>query len=207
MEQLESTIRANEREELAETLDLFRKIEDFVRLGLMPIQDLPLLKRAFAHMRNPTMSLPYPERKVFYDFFDKIMNVTLNDPTINLITRQRISVGYGRAMSQPNTNIKLGESVDLKGTPEGTLVAYANAVKNKIRAGGKPTTNDKALASQAKNELRRRRNVNSKRMSEEKEDLSFEEKLGLTLEHFEITGISELTPDNKAAFFDYMESI
>jgi hypothetical protein len=208
MKPLETTIREKDLVEGSLEAHNLHQIEDFVRLGLLPIMDLPLLKRALAHVQTDIF-LPFPERKVFYDFFHAIMRITLDDPTINRLTRQRISMRHGTMTAAKDPHVTVREGIDMHGTPEGTLVAYANAIKNKIRAGGKPTTNDKQLATQAKNELRRRRNVASKRGGDVKEDieLTFEQKLELAFERFEITGISELTPENKVAFFEYLDCI
>jgi len=208
MKSLETTVR--EQEHLAESLEFFREIEIMVRLGLMPIQYLPFLKRAFVHIQTD-MLLPFPERQTFYRFVQLIMKLITSDTTIDRLIRQRIAMGHG-VMKQYDPTAKLGEEtveegIDLKGTPEGTLVAYANAIKNKIRAGGKPTSNDKALASQAKNELRRRRNVASKRGGGVKEEVTYESKLQQAFEKFGITSLSELELDNKAAFFSFIDSI
>ena len=56
---------------------------------------------------------------------------------------------------------------DVKKAPEGSLVAMANAVNSKRKAGGKVSDNDKSLAARAKNELRRRRQLSNKTESKD----------------------------------------
>lgn len=193
-----------------------KKIEELVRLGLLPIERLALLKRAIINMEKD-MFLPVAQRKIFYDFIERLLDLSLSDQTINRLIRmkvQRLKYEQLEQNSQlieettmPAKNVLrafYAEDIELKKAPEGMLMTYANLVKQKIRAGGKPSEGDKRLATMAKNELRRRRNVMSKRMSEETE---YEVKVRGAMKKFGINSLKELPDDKKKEFFTYLDSI
>jgi hypothetical protein len=258
---LEQEIRKEQNEVLTETADKLKKIEELVRMGIMPIENLPFLKRAFVHAEN-NMFMPHGERKIFYDFINELMDITLNDVTINRLVKQKVAASkfneevesVEEAIIAPKTQTKIPdeakakaaadmaaakkkredalasakaelasaskkdlsdtmrkhmfkkEDVELKKAPEGMLMTFANLVKSKVRAGGKPTEGDKKLVSKAKNELRRRRNVMSKRMSEEA-DVSYNEKVQKAMKKFNVSSLKDLPTDKKKDFFNYLDSI
>lgn len=207
---LEKDIRENEKQYLEEMADRDRKIEELVRMGLMPIQQLPLLKKAFELM-DKDMYLPYQYRSIFYDFIRELLNMSLADPTITRLIKNKTSLKkYEEVeMSTENTETvnEASVGISLKGAPEGTLMSYASIVRRKIRAGAKPSDADRKLAAKAKAEMRRRRNVQAKRMSESF-DLTegYAEKFKLAMEHFGISSVQELTDENKKAFFNYIDN-
>jgi hypothetical protein len=131
-------------------MDKYRQsqIELLVRTGLMPVQYLPLLNRAFSYMSQDAF-IPVLNRKIFYDFVEKLMDLTLNDPMIYRLIRQRVGMGKYEEVSE--------EEMDLKRTPDGMLDQLASSVKGKKRAGGHTSPAETRLASKAKAELRRRR--------------------------------------------------
>jgi hypothetical protein len=98
---------------------------------------------------------------------------------------------------------KLKEEVELNKAPEGMLMNFAGIVKSKMRAGGKPTEGDKKLATKAKNELRRRRNVMSKRVMESAEDTTkmYADRIAELMQEFNIESLDALSPEQKAEFF------
>lgn len=208
-----------------EPTELESKLEDLVRVGLIPVQELPILRRALRYVEQGTF-LPANERKVFYKLVRKYMSTTLLDPTINRLIRQRIMTNPMRediqaAIAEAKSALKKTkkkvsatdmleslyqtEDVDLKKAPEGMLMSYANSVKTKLRAGGKPSVTDKQLASKAKNELRRRRNVQAKRMMGE--SVSYAEKMQLAMEKFGISQLSDLSQENTKEFFNFIDNI
>lgn len=206
---LEKDIRENEQEILSEMADRNRKVEELVRMGLMPIHQLPLLKKAFEMMDND-MYLPYQYRSVFYDFIRELLNMSLTDPTITRLIKNKTSLKkYEETdMSGENTEVinEAPVGISLKGAPEGTLMSYANIVRRKIRAGAKPSDADRKLAAKAKAEMRRRRNVAAKRMSESVElSEGYAEKFNQALQHFGIESVHDLTDENKKAFFNYID--
>jgi len=208
-----------------EPTELESKLEDLVRVGLIPVQELPVLRRALRYVEQGTF-LPANERKVFYKLVRKYMSTTLLDPTINRLIRQRIMTNPMRediqaAIAEAKSALKKTkkkisatdmleslyqtEDVDLKKAPEGMLMSYANSVKTKLRAGGKPSVTDKQLASKAKSELRRRRNVQAKRMMGE--SVSYAEKMQLAMEKFGISQLSDLSQENTKEFFNLIDNI
>jgi hypothetical protein len=208
-----------------EPTELESKLEDLVRVGLIPVQELPVLRRALRYVEQGTF-LPANERKVFYKLVRKYMSTTLLDPTINRLIRQRIMTNPMRediqaAIAEAKSALKKTkkkisatdmleslyqtEDVDLKKAPEGMLMSYANSVKTKLRAGGKPSVTDKQLASKAKSELRRRRNVQAKRMMGE--SVSYAEKMQLAMEKFGISQLSDLSQENTKEFFNFIDNI
>lgn len=199
MENLEKSIKEQQEQSLIETVDRLRKIEELVRMGLMPVENLPLLKRAFTSMEQNAF-MPHAHRKIFYDFIGELMDLTLNDTTINRLLKQRVAATKNEEVEH------VGEEVELSKAPEGMLMTFANLVKSKVRAGGKPTDGDKKLASKAKNELRRRRNVMSKRMQEEAGG-DYKEKMMKAMDKFGIKSLKDLPTDKKKEFFNYLDSI
>lgn len=143
-----------------------QKVDELVKLGLIPLADLPWLRRAILHMQGG-MFLPTPERQIFYNFIIKLFTLTLNDPVLFRLLRQRIIMSkYTATEELENSEEFIDEGrkkiislsgPDVKKAPEGMLDTFANIVKNKTRAGGKPTRADMSLASRARSELRRRR--------------------------------------------------
>lgn len=100
-------------------------------------------------------------------------------------------------------NIQEAE-LDLKRTPEGMLDSIANLLKTKLRAGGKVSSAEKRLASRAKTELRRRRDVMHKRAM--REDVDYATRLQLGFEKFGIESVNDLTAENKAEFFNFVDN-
>ena len=205
--------------------ELESKLEDLVRVGLIPVPELPILRRALRYVEQGTF-LPANERKVFYKLVRKYMSTSLLDPTINRLIRQRIMANPMRediqtAIAEAKAELKKAkkkvsakdmleslyqtEDVDLKKAPEGMLMSYANSIKTKLRAGGKPSVTDKQLASKAKNELRRRRNVQSKRMMGE--SMTYASKMQVALEKFGIAQLSELPQEHTKDFFNFIDNI
>lgn len=85
---IEQTIREEQEALLTETHNQFRKIEELARLGMVPVRDLPKIKRAFMQMESGSY-ISSEDRKPFYNFFTKLMEVTLNDNTIHRLVRNK----------------------------------------------------------------------------------------------------------------------
>lgn len=299
---LEKEIREATKESLGETYNRLQKIEELIKMGLMPIQTLPYLKRAVTHMEQD-MFLPFQERKIFYDFVEELMDIALGNPTINRLVKNQAALtkyeeteiteakkcaycgeemtgegkyccegcekaamkkekveqvdevvmaskapakpmdddlkakvkadmekrrqarqtqmadikkeydaaskkdlnkSYRKSAFKEDAETVSEEGLDFKRTPEGMLDSIANLMKTKLRAGGKVSPSEKRLASRAKTELRRRRDVQHKR--DMRESVEYRERLKLGMEKFNIKAISELTADNKEAFFNYVEN-
>jgi len=81
MSSLERTIHETQRQSITETQELSTKVDQLVRLGLMPVPELPFLKRAFMHM-GKDMFLPIRERQIFYRFVAQLMRITLENPAL-----------------------------------------------------------------------------------------------------------------------------
>lgn len=107
-----------------------------------------------------------------------------------------------KAQKKPNLpESVMQEEIELQKAPEGMLMSFAKIVKSKIRAGGKPTDGDKKLASRAKAELRRRRNVASKRMVESADPAEYSERIKALMQEFNVSSVDEMTEEQKAEFF------
>lgn len=179
----------NQNQDLNEGINVLGKIEVLVRMGLMPINTLPLLKQAFVNMEKDVF-LPVNQRTVFYDFVTALMNLALSDETINRLLKQKT------AMNRYD-NIK--EGVDLKKTPPGMLNTYATLVRRKLKNGLTPTKADRDMVARAKSELRRRRHMQRKRAM-------MKESLQNAMAHFNINSLQELPEDKVKDFFNYIET-
>ena len=141
------------------------KLELLVRLGLMPLQSLPYLRRALSRLQGGIMLSP-DDRKVLFQLVDKMLSLSLNDPAV--FQRIRTQVTHHQVPTMENTDINEAE-IDLKRAPEGMLTTLANSLRTKMRAGGVVSITDKRIASRAKAELRRRRDNMFHKMREEME--------------------------------------
>ena len=180
-----------------------KQIETLVRLGLMPVQYLPFLQMALNGIGSDAF-LPLNQRRVFYDFVKKLMNLTLNDEMMYRLLRQRTAM-----KKFDDFNPISEEEIDLKRTPEGMLDTMARAAKNKERAGGKTSPAEKRLASRAKAELRRRRDNLKGRMEESTimTNESYEKAFLEALKSYEVSSITELPKENVKEFFNKVEQL
>jgi hypothetical protein len=180
--------------------DSFRlkQIEELVRMGLMPLNTLPLLKQALSHYEHDAF-LPLTERRVFYMFLKQLMNQVFNDTVIYRLVRQRTAMNKHEEYVPVNE-----EDIDLKKTPEGMLDTMATNVKSKVRAGGKTTPSEKRLASRAKAELRRRRdNAKDKKSVRESYQVAMEK----TLQDYGVMTIAQIPIDKVSEFFQKVEEL
>lgn len=92
-----------------------KHIEDLVRMGLLPAQNIPALKQALLGA-DKNLFLPDQQRKVLYAFFNKIMDIVSKDPAIgrsmkNHAARMRFESTvhtYVHHLTE-NTHVKLGK--------------------------------------------------------------------------------------------------
>jgi hypothetical protein len=138
-----------------------KQIEELIRRGMMPLQSVALTLQANRHVDSGAF-LPAIERKVFYPFITKLMDIVFNDPVMFRLLRQRVGT-----MKNEQMNSVSESELDLKNTPEGMLDTIAGNVKSKLRGGGKISISDKRIASRAKSELRRRRDNRFHKMKNE----------------------------------------
>ncbi len=185
-----------ERENLGENFDL-SKLELLVRLGLMPLQTLPILRRALYRIQSGTMLTP-DDRMVIATLLNKLMSMSFDDSAIFQRMRTIVTQTRNPAMESIVTE-KSDET--LKRMPEGMLSTLATNVKSKERAGGKLSPEDKRVASRAKAELRRRRD-NAKGMRE-----SYENAFLSTMKEYGITNIADLPKENVKEFFNKVEHL
>jgi hypothetical protein len=190
METLEKSIR----KQLQEGFNL-PKLELLVRLGLMPLQSLPVLRRAISRIESGTMLTP-DDRQVIALLLNKLMNMSLDDSAIFQRLRTLVTQTRNTAMESV-VNEKSDET--LKRMPEGMLDTLATNVKSKERAGGKLSPEDKRVASRAKAELRRRRD-NAKGMRE-----SYENAFLAVMQEYSITNIADLPQEHVKDFFNKVE--
>jgi hypothetical protein len=185
------------RKQLNEAFNL-PKLELLVRLGLMPLQSLPILRRAISRVQSGTMLTP-DDRQVIALLLDKLMNMSFNDSAI--FQRMRTIVTQTRNSAMKSTPVAEKADPTLKRMPEGMLDTLATNVQSKKRSGGKLSPEDKRVASRAKAELRRRRdNRNSMRESYENAFLS-------VMQEYNITNIAELSQENAKEFFNKVEHL
>ena len=141
------------RENLNETYSV-AKMEQLVRLGLLPLKILPVLKRALKRLGSGSMLNP-EDRHALAMLVDKILYLSLDDSAT--FNRMRTAVTQHR-ITQMEQQIHERDD-ELKRTPEGMLDTITRNVKAKVASGGKLSIIDKRTASAAKSELRRRRDV------------------------------------------------
>ena len=89
--------------------DFTSKIETLIRLGLIPIEDLPYLKKALGHVKS-NMFLPVQERRVFYKFVNDILKITLDSPAL-----LRLIMNKTGALKHVNESVKKKKKFTLKG--------------------------------------------------------------------------------------------
>ena len=184
-----------------------KQIETLVRLGLMPVQYLPFLQMALNGIGSDAF-LPLNQRRVFYDFVKKLMNLTLNDEMMYRLLRQRVAMTKFEEFNPISE-----EDIDLKRTPEGMLDSMASSLKSKKRAGGHVSKAEKRLASRAKTELRRRRDNKKGREDYKsmKESVimseSYEKAFVEVLATYNVSSVADLPKENVKEFFNKVEQL
>lgn len=184
-----------------------KQIDTLVRMGLMPVQYLPFLQMALNGIGSDAF-LPLNQRRVFYDFVNKLMNLTLNDEMMYRLLRQRVSMTKFEEFNPISE-----EDIDLKRTPEGMLDSMANSLKGKIRAGGHVSRAETRLASRAKTELRRRRDnvkgrMDYKKVSESVNMVeSYEKAFHEVLSTYNVSNLADLPKENVKEFFNKVEHL
>lgn len=242
------------------------QIEQLVRLGFISPRELHTIKKAIMYV-DQGMVLPDPERTIFYQFVDRLVDMTIGDPSIFRYLRNRIitktrnesmslteaSTGAKPATSHsdeikakvaadiqkrrdarkaqtqsaldaakaeldatPKKEFTRGskifvrkedaetidvdaifEAIELRKASDGILQQFANIIHSKRRAGGRPTDEDKKLATRAKAELRRRRNMSNSM----DESVDYSERLSELMTQYGITSLDELDEAQKTEFF------
>ena len=181
-----------------------KQIETLVRLGLMPVQYLPFLQMALNGIGSDAF-LPLNQRRVFYDFVQKLMNLTLNDEMMYRLLRQRVAMTKFEEFNPISE-----EEIDLKRTPEGMLDQLASATKSKKKAGGHTSAAEKRLSSRAKAELRRRRDNKKGReeyKSMKESNAAYEKAFVEVLTSYNVSSLSELPNENVKEFFNKVEQL
>ncbi len=184
-----------------------KQIETLVRLGLMPVQYLPFLQMALNGIGSDAF-LPLNQRRVFYDFVKKLMNLTLNDEMMYRLLRQRVAMTKFEEFNPISE-----EDIDLKRTPEGMLDSMSSSLKSKKRAGGRVSKAEKRLASRAKTELRRRRDNKKGREDYKsmKESVimteSYEKAFVEVLATYNVSSVADLPKENVKEFFNKVEQL
>jgi len=192
METLEQSVR----KQLDEDFSL-PKLELLVRLGMMPLQSLPILRRAISRIQSGTMLTP-DDRTVIATLLNKLMNMSFDDSAI--FQRMRTIVTQTRTPAMESIVTEKSDET-LKRMPEGMLDTLATNAKSKERAGGKLSPSDKRVASRAKAELRRRRdNANGMRENYENAFLS-------VMKHYGIANITDLPQQHTKEFFNKVDQL
>jgi len=189
-------------EDLHERYFSMKKVDELVRMGLMPVEQLPWLMQALRHMQQDAY-LPYMERKILYDFVQRVFSQVFNDPLMYRLIRQRAAMNKYEDFDptiEEAAPIKSGP--DLKKTPEGMLATYATSAERKQQAGGKVSPEEKKLASRAKTELRRRRDVANKTRKE-----SYQAAFDEAMKAYDITSMGELSEEDIKDFLNTVEQI
>jgi hypothetical protein len=182
-----------------------KQIETLVRLGLMPVQYLPFLQMALNGIGSDAF-LPLNQRRVFYSFVQKLMNLTLNDEMMYRLLRQRVAMTKFEEFNPISE-----EEMDLKRTPEGMLDQLASSSKSKKKAGGRVAKGENRLASRAKAELRRRRDNKKGReeykQAQESTNGAYEHAFLTVLASYNVSNITELPQENVKEFFNKVEHL
>lgn len=77
-------------EELNEMRNWYPKAEQLVRLGMLPVNQLPYIKRALVGIESDAY-LPLIIRRPFYRFIDQVMELALGEPGIYRLIRNKVA--------------------------------------------------------------------------------------------------------------------
>lgn len=78
------------QQELNEMRDWSAKAEQLVRLGMLPVGQLPYIKRALKAVQSDAF-LPLLLRKPFYKFIEELMELSLGEPGIYRLIRNKVA--------------------------------------------------------------------------------------------------------------------
>jgi len=176
-----------------------KHIEELIRRGMMPVQSLALTLQANRHVDSGSF-LPVSERRVFYPFITKLMDIVFNDPLMFRLLRQKVGTMKNEEMESVSES-----ELDLKNTPEGMLDTIAGNVKSKLRGGGKISISDKRIASRAKAELRRRRDNRFHRMKNE--SVSYEVIFAQVVEASGLGSFTDLSSEQQKVILTNVDTI
>jgi hypothetical protein len=176
------------------------KLELLVRLGLMPLQTLPYIRRALDRLHGGIMLSP-DDRKTLLSLMDKLMALSLDDPATFQRVRTNVIQHKVHTMESPVNEAEL----DLKRTPDGMLDTLANNIKAKLRGGGKISVTDKRIASRAKSELRRRRDNRFHRMKNE--SVSYEVLFAQVVEASGLGSFTDLSGEQQKVILTNVDKI
>lgn len=183
----------------------YKQIEQLVRMGMMPVEFLPWLSMSLRGIETDAY-LPLNQRRIFYDFVQKMMSLVFDDPQMYRLLRQRVAMHKFEEFN-PITE----EDIDLKRTPEGMLDTLARSAERKKKAGGKISPAEKRLASRAKTELRRRRDNLKGRMEEQVQPVvtseTYEKAFLETLKTYNVSSVADLPKENVKEFFNTVEQL
>jgi hypothetical protein len=172
------------------------KIEFLARLGLLPLNVLPYLRKTLDRIESGT-ALTMDDRKIIKMLMNKLVSLTLDDSMSYQRLRLLVTQQRNNTMNNPIKEDKRRE--DMKKMPEGMLDTLATNIRVKVRSGGKVSVEDKRMASRAKAELRRRRD-NAKKES-------YQHAFDAVLDTYGISSIAQLSEEQLKEFFNNVEAL
>jgi flagellar hook-basal body complex protein FliE len=138
------TIRESRQEQLTEQSTVFARIEQLIRMGMMPINQLPHLKRAMIQMESGNF-MPTHERNAFYTFVNSLMELTMTDPAILRQMKNRVANKAGMKES-----VNGDESQQLQELSKATLKSYVKGAVDDAKAMSAVTSRHSERAHLAK---------------------------------------------------------
>jgi hypothetical protein len=196
--------------------EISSKIEQMVRLGLMPVQDLPYLKRALMHVRS-NMFLPLLEREVYYRFVNELINITIGNPAVLRLIKNKTGPLRREETEMPSV---IECTVD-EGKAENKLKKRAYLQKKgkewvKSNAIGRRKESPYSAKlwlqiAKSKNTGKQVRAGRSAMQYENKapitnEEVSYGDRFQAALDQFEIQNLNELNIEDTKAFLAFVDT-
>lgn len=177
--------------------DQGRRLDMLVRQGLMPAQNLPILKRAIARVQMGSQLLPN-EREIIKKFMDELMFIVFGDDTV--FNRAKQNTQRNRYQTEEHIVSQLDEKmVDGVEVVDGDEERMKDEVKAKKL--GKVAKKDK-MKMFAKS-LRKQKEKEEQQESLDITDLNklYQDKFNEALEEFGVSTIRDLPESKKKEFF------
>lgn len=177
--------------------DQGRRLEMLVRQGLMPAQNLPILKRAIARVQMGSQLLPN-EREIIKKFMDELMFIVFGDDTV--FNRAKQNTQKNRYQTEEHIVSQLDEKmVDGVEVVDGDEERMKD--EKKAKKLGKVAKSEK-MKMFAKS-LRKEKEKEEQRESLDITDLNkvYQSKFDEALEEYGVSTIRDLPEDKKKEFF------
>ena len=182
-------------------MDQTRRLEMLVRQGLMPAQNLPVLKRAIARVQMGSQLLPN-EREVIKTFMDELMFIVFGDDTVFNRAKQHTQQNKYQTEEQIVSQLdeKMVDGVEVVDGEEERMKDEKKATK----LGRKPKVEKLKMLAKSLRKEKERSGVDEEilKMNED-----YKAKFDAALKKYGVSSIRDLSADKKKEFFNYVDSI